>query len=358
MKQIIQLKKQDIMQIFRLISSLVAVVYFINPAYSVDVFPALDQESNQQKMVIYSSLDVNFVENIIKQFQQSVPNIEIEYHDLQTFDIYDKVVTESDNQQVTADFVFSSAMDLQVKLANDGYAKNLPVSIASNLPSYAKWRQMVFGLTNEPAVIVYNKEWFKNKTIPKTHDEVTKFLVQYSQEIFGRVATYDIERSGLGLFFLAQDQKYNINIWPLVSAMGQAGVRLYTNSSAILQRVADGTFILGYNILGSYAETYAKTNPGIGIVMPEDYTIITSRIGLVPRFAAQPLLGESFLQYLASTKGQSLFEEHINTLPRNVANKSTKFQYVRIGPGLVVYQDQLKRQKLVRKWNNSLEPQQ
>ena len=275
------------MYIFRLVSSLLLAVYFTNPAYSVDVFPALDQNSNQQKMVIYSSLDVNFVQNIIKEFQQTMPNIEIEYHDLQTFDIYDKVVTESANQQVTADFVFSSAMDLQVKLANDGYARNLPVSIAANLPTFSKWRQMVFGLTNEPAVLVYNKDWFKDKTVPKTHDEITEFLMQNSQEIFGRVATYDIERSGLGLFFLAQDQKYNNNVWPLVSAMGQAGVRLYTNSSAILQRVADGKFIMGYNILGSYAETYAKTNPGIGIIMPEDYTIITSRIGLVPRYAAQ-----------------------------------------------------------------------
>ena len=326
----------------------------VQSASAAEYFAAKDSTLTPQKMVIYSSLDTNFVNDIIDQFQQGYKNIAVEYHELQTFDIYEKVIQESDEDGVTADFVFSSAMDLQMKLANDGYAQNVDLPALQTLPPFAKWRDMAFGLTNEPAVVIYNKQWFKDKIPPRTHDELTAFLNQNNQEIYNKIATYDIERAGVGLFFMAQDQKHNKNIWSLIDAMGAAGVRLYSNSSAILQRVADGRFILGYNILGSYAKIYAKSNPDLGIIMPDDYTIIMSRIGLVPRLAKQAKLGKLFLQFLVSEQGQLLLKQQTSMLSLSETLQSPKYRHVRIGPSLVVYQDQLKRQKLVRKWNETL----
>ena len=328
---------------------------FINiSAFAADIFPAMTQTSLNEKMVIYSSLDVNFVGDIILEYQRLHQNVEVEYHDLQTFSIYEKIITESDENKKTADFVFSSAMDLQVKLANDGYAQAVNNAVLSDLPHYAQWRKMVFGLTNEPAVIIYNKEWFKDKKLPTTHEEFSQFLNQYSSEIYNKVATYNIERSGLGLFFIAQDKEFNRNIWSLVNRMGEAGVTLYSSSSAILQRVASGRFVIGYNILGSYAKTYAKAHPNLGIITPNDYTIIMSRIGLVPKYALKPRLGKSFLGFLASKQGQDLLKKQINMLSLSETRESSKYHHVRIGPGLVVYQDQLKRRKLISKWNKAL----
>lgn len=337
-------------RIFMVLAGLSAV----NSALAVENFAAKDSSLTPRKMVIYSSLDANFVNDIVEQFQEGYKNIEVEYHELQTFDIYEKVVQESDENGVTVDFVFSSAMDLQMKLANDGYAQSVDSAALQALPPFAQWRNMAFGLTNEPSVVVYNKKWFKDKKLPKSHDDLTKFLNDNNQDIYNKIATYDIERAGVGLFFMAQDQKHNKNIWPLINAMGAAGVRLYSNSSAILQRVADGRFVLGYNILGSYAKIYAKSNPDLGIIMPDDYTIIMSRIGLVPRLAKQADLGKLFLQFLVSEQGQILLKEQTSMLSLSETLQSAKFRHVRIGPSLVVYQDQLKRQKLIRKWNEML----
>lgn len=342
------------MRIFRLLIAVYFVVIANVSANAADIFDVKVRNSDTETMVIYSSLDVNFVGDLVLGFQKLQPNVIVEYHDLQSFDIYEKIVSESDSKGETVDFVFSSAMDLQFKLANDGYAQKVVDAELNKLPSYTQWRQMVFGLTYEPAVIVYNKQWFKQKEIPTTHDEFTKLIIKYSPELYNKVATYDIERSGLGLFFMAQDQENNKNIWSLVDAMGSAGVRLYSSSSAILQRVADGRFALGYNILGSYAKSYAKTNPDLGIIMPEDYTIIMSRIGLVPKFARQPELGRAFLKFLASQQGQALLQEKTNMLSLDDTRNSAKFKHVRIGAGLLVYQDQLKRQRLIRKWNAML----
>ena len=56
----------------------------------------------------------------------------------------------------------------------------------------------------------------------------------------------------------------------------------------ILERIADGRFVLGYNILGSYAADWASRDPEVGIVLPRDYTVVMSRIGLVPAAARAP----------------------------------------------------------------------
>ena len=60
----------------------------------------------------------------------------------------------------TADFVFSSAMDMQIKLANDGYAQPVAVPAARDWPAWANWQDTAFALTFEPAVLVYHKPSF------------------------------------------------------------------------------------------------------------------------------------------------------------------------------------------------------
>jgi iron(III) transport system substrate-binding protein len=61
---------------------------------------------------------------------------------------------------VTADFVFSSAMDLQMKLANDGYALAVVPDAARDWPDGRNWQDTAYALTFEPAVLVYHRPQF------------------------------------------------------------------------------------------------------------------------------------------------------------------------------------------------------
>lgn len=112
----------------------------------------------------------------------------------------------------------------------------------------------------------------------------------------------------------------------LVGAMGAAGVKLYSTTSAIVERVADGQFVFGYNILGSYAAEAAARNPDLGIdALPRDFTIVTSRIGLVPSAAANPELGQRVLDFFMSAEGQTIMAEklQIAALNPDVAGDNT-----------------------------------
>lgn len=329
-------------------------------------FPAKSDAAGNQTLTIYGALDEDIARPLIERYQEENPAIAVDYSELQTQEIYARVIDESDQGGPTADLVFSSAMDLQVKLANDGYASSINLPAARALPDWATWRNSAFGVTFEPAVIIYHKASFKDRSPPRTRAALTSYLYETDDDIYGRIGTYDIERAGIGLFFLARDQEHYRDIWQLVRAMGSAGVKLYSNSSAILERVADGRFALGYNILGSYAAAWAVSNPEIGIILPEDYTVVMSRIGLVPRAARSPGLGASFLDFLISRRGQEVISRDLrlpalhpdlngeNTAAGLRAQARGRLRPVPVTPGLVVYLDQVKRERLISRWNAAL----
>ncbi len=113
-------------------------------------------------------------------------------------------------------------MDLQVKLSNDGYAQvsNLPMSAA--WPKWANWRNTAYALTFEPAVFVYHKPSFAHEPVPSSRAEFVDYLKRKGNEVYGRIGTYDIERSGVGFLFMARDQEQFGDIWSVIGAMGAA----------------------------------------------------------------------------------------------------------------------------------------
>ncbi|OBZ93706.1 iron ABC transporter [Pararhizobium polonicum] len=330
------------------------------------LFPALSGDAEAPVVNVYSSLDVPLATPMITGFQAANPDVAVRYEDMLTGEIYDRIVKETDAGEKTADFAFSSAMDLQVKLSNDGYAQRSDLPMSGRWPAWANWRNTAYALTFEPAVFVYHKPSFIDEKPPSTRAEFVHYLKRQGSAVFGKIGTYDIERSGVGFLFMARDQEQFGDIWSVIQAMGAAGVKLYSTSSAILERVSDGRFVLGYNILGSYAADWASRHPDVGIVLPRDYTVVMSRIGLVPQAAASPDLGRRYLEFFMSKEGQTIMarELQIPAVSPDVAGTNTastmremlgaQLRPVPVSPGLMVYLDQVKRARLIARWNEVL----
>ncbi len=331
-------------------------------------FPALDGTvgAPNGQVVVYSTTDIEAARPIVDGFQKRYPGIAVVYHDLQSIALFERVIAETEGPGETADLVLSSALDLQIKLVNDGYAAQWKSAEARALPSWATWRNAAFGITYEPAVIVYYKPFFEDRPPPATRAALARYLEEDGSTFFGRVATYDVERSGLGFLFMARDQEHSADIWRLVSLMGEQGVKLYTSSAAIIDRVASGRFLVGYNILGSYAQRMARTRPDLGVITPEDYTIVMSRVALIPRAAKSSGLGGLFLNFLISVDGQRILAtdaglnaihpdiEGVNTFSSLSARLGARARPIRVGPGLLVYLDETKRRRLIERWNSAL----
>jgi hypothetical protein len=242
----------------RLLLSVLALL--LTPAASAEVtaYPAANGDATARVLVVYSSLDKPLAEPMIAGFQKANPTIAVHYEEMLTGDIYARIVDETNAKKATADVAFSSAMDLQVKLANDGYAQEADLPLSARWPRWGNWRNTAYALTFEPAVFVYHKPSFKDRAPPATRGQFVDYLKARGDAVHGRIATYDIERSGVGFMFFSRDQEQFADIWSIVRAFGAAGIKLYSTSSAILERIADGRAVLGYNILGSYAADWAR----------------------------------------------------------------------------------------------------
>lgn len=327
----------------------------------VVVFPAAGEA--ERELVIYSSLDSPLARPLIEAFQSLRPDVAVRYEDLLTGEIAARVIDETDAGVPTADLVFSSAMDVTVKLANDGYAREADVAGAAAWPDWAAWRNMVFALTFEPAVIVYHRPSFPDGP-PDTRAALIDWLETAPK---GQVGTYDIARSAVGYLFLMRDMEHFADLWPMVRAMGRAGLQTYPTSQDVIDGVNSGKLKLGYNVLGSYAADQAARLPDIGLVLPRDYVVVVSRVALVPRAAANPDLGEAFLDFLMSREGQTVLAERLRlpAVSLEVRGKDSaaamqealgaKLRPVAVSPGLLAYLDAASRARVLAEWNAALE---
>lgn len=327
----------------------------------VVVFPAPAAED--RVLVVYSSLDSPLAQPLIEAFQLIHRDVTVRYEDLLTGEIAARVMQETDAGQPTADMIFSSAMDVTVKLANDGYAREARVANAATWPPWAEWRSMVFALTFEPAVIVYHRPSFPAGP-PDTRAALIDWLASAPK---GSIGTYDIARSAVGYLFLMRDMEHFADLWPLVRAMGRAGVQTFPTSQDVIERVNAGTLLLGYNVLGSYAADQALKLPDLGLVLPRDYVVVVSRVALVPEAAGSPDLGEAFLDFLMSREGQTVLAERLRlpAISLEVAGKDSaaamqealgaKLRPVAVSPGLLAYLDTASRARVLAQWNAALE---
>lgn len=318
-------------------------------------------------LTIYSSLDEDLARPLVLAYQQAHPDIAVHYEDLLTGELHQRIEAESAAGTGTADFAFSSAMDLQVKLANDGYAHAVVTPETRDWPDWANWRDTAYALTYEPAVFAYHKPSFREHPPPATRADLMRWMEEHPDEARGRIGTYDVSRSGVGFLFLARDQELYPGIWQVVSAMGRAGVRQFPTSGELLERIADGRLALGYNLLGSYATDWARTHPDVGVILPRDFTVVVSRVGLVPAAAREPELGAGFLAMLMSREGQQLLSHtlRLSAVSLEVAGQPSpaggmvdlaglRLKPVPVSPGLLAYLDQATRARLLARWDRAI----
>lgn len=313
---------------------------------------------------IWSTTDSDRVRELLADFRRLHPGIEVVYSDLHGSDMQSAFLRAAKEKNGTADLVWSSAMDLQVKLLNDGYAMTYRSPEAPNLPDWAKWKDQAWGITAEPIVIVYNKKLVAEDQVPRSHVALRKWLEATGPNDRREVATYDPVRSAVGYLYLSQDEQASNDIWRLVRAMARNNVRLYTSAEEVLRDVSAGRVAIGYNIVGSYALDEMSKNPNIGVVLPQDYTLVMSRIAMIPSRARHPAAAKLFLDFLLSRQGQRRLAERRITpargdidLPPPLGTYTAPLRAIRVGPALLVSNDQLTRQHFLALWAKAIAPQ-
>jgi hypothetical protein len=60
--------------------------------------------------------------------------------------------------------------------------------------------------------------------------------------------------------------------------IGRCQATLHADTRSTLEEVAAGRSLLAYNVLGAYGEAFARGKPQLGVIYPNDYTLVASRV--------------------------------------------------------------------------------
>lgn len=257
-------------------------------------------------LLIRGSTDTEAFGPTLQAFADDNPGLAIRYEEITTNELYDLASRACRGEVAAADLVISSSIDQQIKLANDGCAQPHHSALVAGLPSWANWRDEVFGLTYEPAVIVYNRDLVPAADVLRSRFDLIDLLRPVDNPYAGRIATYDIERSGVGYLFAFADAQQATTFGRLIEAFGRNKAVATCCSAEIIDQVASGRFLIAYNMLGSYALLRAAGDHRIGVIAPTDYTLILARAGLIPRRAKNPDLAKRFVDFALGDAGRRL----------------------------------------------------
>ena len=152
--------------------------------------------------------------------------------------------------------------------------------------------------------------------------------------------------------------------------LGAAQARLACCTGDILEMIERGEVLIAYNMLGSYARARILAGARIGIVLPEDYTLVMSRVAIIPAHARRAELAGRFIDYLLSTRAQEIIASQSalfslapdmapDMAPDIVAEAgatglrtatSGPVIPITLSPALLVFLDKSKRESFLRQW--------
>src|SRR5258708_25653623 len=283
-----------------------AAIAQVPAGYPADYAQTIAAAKKEGKVVIYSALDTKAATPLVKDFNALYPDVKVEYNDMNSTELYNRFIAEVASGQGSADVMWSSAMDLQVKLVDDGQATTYASPEVAKLPKWAVYKNQAYGTTYEPAVFIYNKRLVTADEVPADHAAFAKLINTKVDKFKGKVTTYDIEKSGVGFMFVVQDTKYFAGMKDIEKGFGATGYKVYSSTGNMLEKVSSGEHLLGYNVLGSYALVRAKKDPNLGVVLPKDFTLVLSPVMFIGKAAKNPNAAKLWLDYGLSIRGQKM----------------------------------------------------
>ncbi len=318
------------------------------------------------QLLIRSTTDIDLLEPVIAAFLEASPEIGILYEQWGSNELYAVADAACHSATGAADLVISSSVDQQVRLVNDGCARPHRSALTDRLPEVANWRSELFGITREPAVIVYNRDLVPPLERPKSRFDLIDLLRPEGSRYAGHVATYDIEDSGLGYLFAFMDSLQATTFGSMIEAFDRTGAVATCCSAEIIDGVVSGRYLVAYNVLGSYALARAATAPNLAVVAPEDYTLVLSRAAMIPKYAANPEAAGRFVDFLLSEPGRlALKSQHLIVDPVEgeaggldvPAENQAVLRPIPLTPVLLVGLDQQKRAAFLDLWRGTFNSQ-
>ncbi|KJZ17988.1 ABC transporter substrate-binding protein [Loktanella sp. S4079] len=306
------------------------------------------------EIIVRSTTDIAVLTPALNAFVALYPGISITYEQWGSNALYADSRAACEGQIPPADVVFSSGVHQMVDLVNRACASPYVSEITRALPASRTWRDELWGITLEPAVIIYNTALVPAEDAPTTRFALLDLMRRAETPYRGKIATYDVEASGLGFLFAFMDSLEATTFGGLLEGFARTNSVATCCSAEIIDGVASGEYLIAYNVLGSYVSSVPREN--IGVIHPDDYTLLLSRAYMIPKTARNKDGAEVLLDFLLSDAGQNILAAG-NLVQRpdsdETALSESAQRPIAIDPKLLVAMDRHRRTRFVGQWRST-----
>lgn len=304
-------------------------------------------------LTIEAATDVRFMRPFIEQFQSEHPTTRVVYADFLSSELLRRASEACKARRAMPDLYLSISTDHLVQLANYGCASDVPSAVASKVPQWARWREVI-AFTIEPAVMVYNTRLLPPEQVPRSHQALIETLRGEGRDWTGKVGTYDVEESGAGYNYAALDARQSAVHGRLIESFGRIAVRTYCCSQDMVDAVARGEIVLAYNVQMSYGHAAQRAGQPIGVVLPADYQAVQTRSVMLTRNGRNRTDAIAFVDSLVDPRGQELARALLQPLAGTTVSGATlsnrMLAEVAVGPALLALRDDARRARFIKEW--------
>ena len=299
-------------------------------------------QGNQQVTVLGTG-DFARIQPVLAGFVQSGSDRSVRYVQASSREI-DQAVRAGLSEEI--DLVMSSAVDLQVRLINDGFGQ----SLSDELNSSTNWRGELVQWALEPIVTLVNR-----RLIGEDVDQLRSraALIQWlkHQNKALTATLYDPRESGVGYLLSQQDLLQDTQFWDLIDQLARYQLRPNCCSGEMIDQVVSGESALAYNVIESYVTPLLEVAPDVQILRFNDYQLAIPRTGFIPRGADDRDLALELLSYVVSDEGQSRLSPTVRLAVLNRSNAGGPMKPIRLSPALIVHLDPVARDAFFKVWD-------
>lgn len=306
---------------------------------------------------VMSTTDIAVIHPALEAFAAANPDLRVLYEQWGSNALYARSGSACAEDKPAADVLFSSAAHQMVELVNRACAAPYRSALTDALPAPRRWRNELWGITEEPAVMIYNRDLLDADSVPRSRFELLDLMRENRTSLTGRIATYDIQASGLGYLFAYSDSLEASTFGALLEGFARTEAVATCCSAEIIEGVAKGRYTLAYNVLGSYVQ--ARAQDRVGVILPDDYTVFLSRAFMIPRHAANPDGAQRLLDFLLSPPGQAILADAGLIFPDGSDESGLHpgaRRFIGLTPSLLVALDRIKADRFIKLWTKSLAP--
>jgi len=265
----------------------------------------------EKNLYVYGAVGRNVADLVVAAFEAKYPGIKVDFIEMSGSEVFSRHMRDLGGRRVSADILWSSEIELQAALLKDNYALKHHSSESDSIYRWANMGDLAYATGFEPVAMAYNTKLVNGKDLPHTHQALLKSAAVFK----GKIALCDPEKNGLSFMLLTQEQCSVKNFWKLVKGFEATGFQQYADYSILLDSIASGTTLFGYNIPSGELFRRAKSDPSLGWFYSEEQTLAVPQSVLITKGATNPNSARLWVDFLLSKQGQEIISRNSDLYP-------------------------------------------